>query len=216
MIKPKSQKIPVLIFCRVSSNSNKQCFDYQIQELKQYCEANNYKIVHTIANNISGRTGAKRPDLDELFELAKNASFKKVIITSMERLGRDAKMIRRTIDFLHSKNIPVVFKNQNFESLDHNLSESFVTNVLISLYAELSMEDNKQRAIKIRSGMMNAKRKGKRIGKRKGDVKTDAKLLKEYSKLATDIKKGFSLVQCSKLNGVSKNTVIKVKRALSI
>ena len=207
-----TSKIPVLLFARVSSDD--QDYDYQLTELKQYCKSNNYHIVETIANNISGKSGKKRPDLEHLFQLAKKATFKKVIITSVERLGRDAKMIRRTIDFLHEKNVSIIFKNQNFESLDENGEETFITNILISIYAELCQEDNKQRAIKIRSGMANAVKKGKTIGRPKGWQKNNKQLLKDYPKLAKDLKGGLSLNQCVKLHAVAKNTVIKVKRAL--
>ena len=213
MIEPVNTKIPVLLFCRVSSDS--QSFQYQIEELKEYCSAHNYEIIETIANNISGRTGNRRPDLVHLFHLAKKRSFRKVVVTSVERLGRDAKMIRRTIDFLHEHKISVVFKNQNFESLDANGEETFVTNILISVYAEVSMEDNKQRSAKIKSGINNAIKRGKVVGRPKGWKKDNEQLLKEHGKLVKDLKQGLSLSQCVKLHGVAKNTVIKVKRAIN-
>src|SRR5690606_3254882 len=131
------------------------------------------------------------------------------------RLGRSARMIRSTIDFLHSYNISVVFKNQNFESLDSNGEETFVTNIMISIYAELAQEDNKLRSQKIRSGIAHAKQNGKILGRPAGYRKADDKLLKEYSKLAKDLRAGLSLNQCIKLHEVSKNTVIKVKRAIA-
>ena len=213
MIELPSTKVPALLFCRVSSLS--QDFRYQIEELQDYCSANNYEIVETIANNISGRTGNKRPDLDHLFKVAKKGNFKKVIVTSVERLGRDAKMIRRTIDFLHEQKISVVFKNQNFESLDSNGEETFVTNILISVYAEVSMEDNKQRSAKIKSGIASAIKRGKVVGRPQGWKKDNDQLLKEHSKLVKDLQKGLSLNQCVKLHGVSKNTVIKVKKIVA-
>lgn len=213
MIEPAIAKIPVLLFCRVSSDS--QSYQYQIEELKDYCYKHNYEVVETIANNISGRTGNKRPDLEHLYQCAKQRKFKKVVVTSVERLGRDAKMIRRTIDFLHDQRISVVFKNQNFESLDANGEETFVTNILISVYAEVSMEDNKQRSAKIKSGINNAIKRGKVIGRPMGWKKGDDQLLKEYAKLVKDLKQGLSLSQCVKLHGIAKNTVIKVKRAMA-
>lgn len=213
MIEPATAKTPVLLFCRVSSDS--QSYAYQLEELHSYCASNNYEVVETIANNISGRTGAKRPDLEHLFSLAKRGLFKKVVVTSVERLGRDARMIRKTIDFLHERRISVVFKNQSFESLDANGEETFVTNILISVYAEVSMEDNKQRSAKIKSGLAHAVKRGKTLGRPAGWRKDSEKLLKEYPKLVRDLKQGLSLNQCVKLHGVAKNTVIKVKRAIN-
>ncbi|RNI22648.1 recombinase family protein [Rufibacter latericius] len=212
MIEPAT--VPVLLFCRVSSSQ--QDFEYQLTELEQYCLASHYRIAHTIANNISGKSGAKRPDLEELFALAKKGGFRKVIVTSLERLGRNAKMIRATIDTLHAHGISVVFKNQGFESLNVDGEESFVTNIMISVYAELAQEDNRIRSQKIRSGIANAREKrGVQIGRPIGWKKSEEKLLREYAKLAKDLRGGLSLNKCMKLHGVSKNTVIKVKRALA-
>ncbi|EJF08891.1 recombinase family protein [Pontibacter sp. BAB1700] len=166
MIEPVTSKTPVLLFCRVSTDA--QSYAYQLEELQSYCTSQGYEVVETIANNISGRTGAKRPDLEHLFSLAKRGIFRKVIVTSVERLGRDARMIRKTIDYLHEPKISVVFKNQCFESLDTNGEETFVTNILISVYAEVSMEDNKQRLSKIKSGLDHAVKKGKTLGRQAG------------------------------------------------
>ncbi|RNI22661.1 recombinase family protein [Rufibacter latericius] len=211
---PAPSPVPVLLFCRVSSAHQDNA--YQLTELEQYCAASNYRIVDVIANNISGRTGTRRPDLDQLFALAKKGGFRKVIVTSLERLGRSAKMIRATIDTLHALGISVVFKNQGFESLDASGEETFVTNIMVSLYAELAQEDNRMRSQKIRSGIANAREKhGVQIGRPVGWRKSDEKLLKEYAKLAKDLRGGLSLSQCMKLHHVSKNTVIKVKRAMA-
>ncbi len=40
-------------------------------------------------------------------------------------------------------------------------------------------------------------------------------LKKKYPKLIADLKKGSSLTECCKLHGVSRNTVIKVKRIMA-
>jgi DNA invertase Pin-like site-specific DNA recombinase len=205
--------VPVLLFARVSGDD--QDYAYQLRELTDYCTKQGYAVVHTIANNLSGRTGKKRPDLEELFRLARGRRFRKVVVTSIERLGRDARTVRRTIDALHDLGISVVFKAQGIESLNEAGQESFVTNIIISVYAEMGQEDNRQRSQKIRSGLANAKAKGAVLGRPEGWRKDEEALLREYAKLARDLKAGLSLNQCMKLHGLSKNTVIKVRRALA-
>jgi DNA invertase Pin-like site-specific DNA recombinase len=100
------------------------------------------------------------------------------------------------------------------ESLDENGKETFVTNIIISIYGELAQEERRILTERVKSGMNNAKLNGKQIGRTKGTVKDDGKLLKEYSKLVIDIKNGLSLNQCVKVHSVSKNTVIKIKKLL--
>jgi DNA invertase Pin-like site-specific DNA recombinase len=115
---------------------------------------------------------------------------------------------------LHSKKIAVVFSNLGgLESLDDQGKESFVTNIIISIYSELAQEERRILSERIKSGLVSARHKGKQIGRPQGK-QSGEELLNKYPKLANDLKKGFSLSQCQKLHSVSRNTAIKVKKAI--
>jgi len=209
-----SEKNRVCLFVRVSTN--KQDYDRQINELNVYCYQKGYTITKTIATQISGtKTEKDRPDIKELFESAKQKLFDKVLVTEVSRIGRNAKDIRNTIDTLHRLKIPIVFKNLGgLESIDDNGNESFVTNIIISIYSELAQEEKRILSERVKSGLENARKKGKIIGRAKGYIKDKDKLQKQYKNLANDLKNGFSLNRCMKLHSVSKNTVIKIKKLL--
>jgi len=204
----------VCLFVRVSTDKQNQ--DRQITDLNNYCSSRGYTIVKTISSTISGtKTITDRPDLKELFQAAKGKSFHKVIVTELSRLGRNSKDIRNTIDYLHKLKIPVVFQNLGgMESLDENGEETFVTNIIISIYGELAQEERRILSERVKSGMNQAKSNGKIIGRKKGSTKTKNDLLSSYPKLVADLKNGLSLNQCVKLHSVSKNTVIKLKKLL--
>ena len=85
---------------------------------------------------------------------------------------------------------------------------------IISIYSELAQEEKRILSERIKSGLVNARHKGKQIGRPEGKQE-DEVLLKKYSRLAADLRKGLSLSQCQKLHDVSRNTAIKVKRILS-
>ncbi|MFA6923110.1 MAG: recombinase family protein [Bacteroidales bacterium] len=210
----QSEKNNVCLFVRVSTD--KQDYQRQINELNEYCTQKGFNITKTIATQISGtKTDKNRPDIKELFEAAKQKQFNKVVVCEISRLGRVAKDIRNTIDFLHKLKIPIIFKNLGgLESISENGNESFVTNIIIAIYSELAQEEKRLLSERVKSGLQNALKNGKIIGRAKGSIKNKKKLLKEYSKLAEDLKKGFSLNQCVKLHNVSKNTVLKVKNML--
>ncbi len=207
-------KNKVCLFVRVSTN--KQDYERQINELTEYCCQKGFTITKIIATQISGaKTDKDRPDLKELFESARQKLFDKVLVTEISRLGRNAKDIRNSIDFLHKFKTPIIFKNLGgLESIDENGNESFVTNIIIAIYSELAQEERRILSERVKSGVENARKKGKTIGRAKGTIISKDKLLRQYTKLTTDLKNGFSLNQCIKLHGVSKNTVIKVKKAL--
>ena len=201
----------VCLFIRVSTD--KQDYQRQILELNEFCRQKNFTVTETIATKITGtKTFQDREDLQRLFKSAAAKSFDKVVVSEVSRIGRNAKDIRHTIDYLHSKKIAVVFRNLGgLESLDDKGNESFVTNIIIAIYSELAQEEKRILSERIKSGLVSARHKGKRIGRPEGQQDAET-LLKKYSRLAADLRKGLSLTQCQKLHGVSRNTAIKVKR----
>lgn len=197
---------PVCIFSRVSTN--KQLNERQEYELGNYVRQKGYTCSYIISTTISGRK-PQRPDLDELLQVAKKKIFQKVIVTEISRLGRTSKVIRRTIDQLHDLGISVIFKNIGIETLDENGNESFVTNIIIAVFAELSESEGNGIVDRIISGIELAKSKGVKLGRPKDSVENS---IEKYPTLVRDIKSGLTLRQCMKIHGVSKNTVIKVKK----
>src|ERR1035437_7186553 len=164
----KSEDNTACLFSRVSTD--KQEYERQIRDLTEYCNQKGLVVTKTIATKITGtKTNKDRPDLQELFAAADKGLFKKVIVTEISRIGRQAKDIRNTIDYLHRRKISITFKNLGgLESLDENGNESFVTNVIISIYSELAQEEKRILSDRIRSGLANAKAKGKHVGRKKG------------------------------------------------
>ena len=209
--KPENNNIAVCLFIRVSTIQ--QDYDRQVTELTEYCLQKGFSISKVIATKITGtKTLAERQDLQELLAAANRNEFRKVIVSEISRIGRNAKDIRNTIDQLHKKKIAVVFKNLGgLESIDENGNESFVTNIIIAIYSELAQEEKRILSERIKSGLAEARRKGKRMGRPEG-IEDKAMIIKKYSKLIFDLKKGSSLTECSKLHGVSRNTVIKIKK----
>lgn len=208
-----SHQTKVCLFIRVSTVQ--QDYDRQISDLTEYCGQKGYMITKVIATKITGtKTLADRQDLQELLSVASRNEFQKVIVTEISRIGRNARDIRNTIDQLHKKKIAVVFKNLGgLESIDDSGNESFVTNIIIAIYSELAQEEKRILSERIKSGLAEARRKGKRIGRPEG-LKDISDLKKKYTKLISDLQKGNSLTECCKLHGVSRNTVIKIKKII--
>ena len=204
----------VCLFIRVSTQQ--QDYDRQVLELTQYCRDKGFTITKTIATKISGvKKYEERPDVQELFQAAKAKQFDKVVVSEISRIGRNARDIKNTINYLHDRGISIVFRNLGgLESLDENGSESFVTNIIISIYSELAQEEKRMLSERIKSGLASAKVKGKHIGRPEGTGMCKEDILKKYPRLITDIRKGMSLNSAMKVHEVSKGTVIKVKKLL--
>ena len=209
-----TNKTQACLFIRVSTAQ--QDYDRQISDLTEYCQQKGYMITKVIATKITGtKTLADRQDLQELLAAANRNEFQKVIVSEISRIGRNARDIRNTIDQLHRKKIAVVFKNLGgLESIDDSGNESFVTNIIIAIYSELAQEEKRILSERIKSGLAEARRKGKRMGRPEG-AEYITGLKKKYAKLIADLQRGNSLTECCKLHGVSRNTVIKIKKVMA-
>ena len=200
------------MFIRVSTYQ--QDYTRQILELNTYCENQGYVVVKTIASKITGSKIQKdRPDLIELLSCAKKKQFDKVLVTEISRIGRNAKDIRNTIDQLHSHKIGVIFKSLGVESLNEEHKESFVTNIIISIYAELAQEEKRILVDRIKSGLVAAKAKGKQLGRPEGK-EDKLVVLRKYPRLVKDLRNGLSLRKAMLVHGLSKGTIIKVKNII--
>jgi|SRR6185312_5502268 len=204
----------VCLFIRVSTQH--QDYDRQVLELTEYCMDKGFTISKTIATKISGvKQYEERPDVQELFQSAKAKQFDKVVVSEISRIGRNARDIRNTINYLHDRGISIVFRNLGgLESLDDKGAESFVTNIIIAIYSELAQEEKRILSERIKSGLVNARAKGKHIGRPDGTQMTREDILKKYPRLVVDLKIGMSLNAAMKVHELSKGTVIKVKQLI--
>lgn len=205
-------KTKVCILVRVSTT--KQDFNRQITELENYCEQMNYEVVHTIKSIVTGNTtNKKREDIQELLELAKTKSFDKVVVTEISRLGRRPGEIRSVLDALHTNGISIVFRQLGVESLDQDGNEGLISRLIVSIHSEIALNERELLSQRVKSGLNHARSKGKQIGRPTGTGLSDVDLLKKYKKLTLDLAAGLSLRKCEKVHGVTRTTIIKVKRA---
>ncbi len=200
------------LFARVSSF--KQSAQRQELELTKFCAEKKISITKKILTTVSGRTKGKRLDVLELISSAKKKEFDLVVVSEISRLGRTPRDLRKTIDTLHDLRILIYFKNLNVLSLDEYGNESLVTNLIIAIYSEFAGEEVRLLSERVKSGLEKTKAQGKQLGRPTNSQESDEKQMKKYSKLIQDLKNGLSLNKCMKIHGVSKNTVIKVKRLI--
>jgi DNA invertase Pin-like site-specific DNA recombinase len=200
-----------IILTRISTQ--KQKTDRQPLELESYCLDRGYEIVRTISSIVSGRKVDKRPDLDEILQLAKQKAFDVLVVTEISRISRRPEVLQAFISSLRKCGIPILFKNLNLMSMDEVGKESFATNVIISIFGELAAEETRQLSERVVSGLQAARARGKILGRIPGQESTDD-ILKKHAKVARYLKSGQTLPETAKLANVSYNTVKKVKSVL--
>src|SRR5882757_6013047 len=92
----------VAIYARCSTSHHDQKPEVQIQELKRYCSARDWKITEEIIDHgFSGGTD-QRPGLKQLMALVHSRKVDVVVVTKLDRMARSLKHLVTVLDELNS------------------------------------------------------------------------------------------------------------------
>lgn len=139
-------KLKGVIYTRVSTD--KQEYDRQIAELKEYADKNNIDIIRIYEEKISGLK-SDRPQYLELKKLTKE-DIDIILVWELSRLSRKRGDILNTIDDFTKKGINVYIKNMDILTLDPDGKLNGAANILLgilSTFAENEITLMKQRVI---------------------------------------------------------------------
>ncbi len=199
----------VLIYTRVSTSTQNN--QRQITELTKLANSNNWSIIKTISETVSGTSEiASRQINKNLLELIKSAQIDKILITEISRLGRRVSDALKFIEFLNCHKISLYIQNLGMETILDNGKINYMFKPILVTLASFAEMERELLSERIKSGLENAKANGKVIGRPKGKVKDEEDYLHQYKKLINDFDKGLSLRKLSKIHNVSVNTIRKV------
>jgi len=131
----------VAIYTRVSTSD--QTTQNQLMDLEEVIERNNWEVVEFYDEVISGTKG-----VDERFELARmlkdaqRKKFEKLIIWSVDRLGRNLKNIIGVLSTLHESGIEVFSYKQGIDT-STTMGRSFMA--ITGIFAEIENDLRKER-----------------------------------------------------------------------
>lgn len=173
------------IFCymRISTNHKTQKTDRQQQTLIEYAVANKFKIDDFYSDIITGGTKAdNRPEYHNMKNQLRSGDT--VIVTDIDRLGRNADDVIIEIKDLQSKGIRVValdvpFLNDWQKMNDDSLSKMIV-DIFVTLKAHIAQQEKEKIHDRVMQGLNVARSKGKKLGRPATGVPKD--FIKEYNK----------------------------------
>ncbi len=206
--------IPVVIFVRVSTQE--QNYQRQITELEEYARYRQYHVVALIKAKVSGyKKNSKRLDVEELLTIARAGTIRKVLLTEVSRLGRNARETEKIRGELDELGVSIYCKNLGMETLDEQGKRKPLANLLFGIQKEYADYERELLRERIISGQQEARRQGKHIGRKAGSVKSQQEVLSNYPRVVKQLKEGNnSIREIAAICGVSKNTVSKVKALL--
>ncbi len=86
-----------------------------------------------------------------------------------------------------------------------------IVSVLTTMLAEMGNIERSNIQYRLNSGRANYIAKGGKLGRKKGSVKTEEKKLEEYRDTIALLKKGYSIRNIAKLQGIGISTVQRIK-----
>ena len=194
-----------ILYCRISSCD--QRMDRQRVNEKDFQEV--------IEDKCSGSIPFfERPGGLEIRNLVEKGVLKSLSVWQIDRLGRDLRDIMNTIHYFNQKNISINFVSQGLTTLDHEGKENPISKMIISILGIVGEMERSQIRERQSQGIKIAKLKGAYTGRKIGSKESVLDFLsKEKNKKAVEyLKKGYKVVEISKLTNLHINTITKIKK----
>ena len=194
----------VAIYVRVSKSDGSQDTERQIQDLRQFCQEQQWEVVLEVRENVSGRK-KKRAGTEQLIRAAKSNQIQKALVHAVDRLGRNAADVYQTVEQLAENHCSVYSYQERMETLVDGRKTQYALMILPLLagFAEQWTNDHSHR---IKSGLKLARDKGVQLGRPAG------KPIKNEKEILACLLGDKSLRETEKEVGISRGTVISVKK----
>lgn len=185
------------IYCRVSSDA--QTVENQLQELQAYVAARQWTLAGEYRDEGVSGSKDRRPALDDLMSEARRGKVDVICVWSLDRFGRSLAHVVTAVQELHERGVAFVSLK---EGLDLSTAAGRLQLHILSALGEFECARLIERT---RAGLARARRQGTRLGRR--PVRLAAAKLAEVAHL--------SVREAARVLGVSVNTLMKARRAVS-
>ena len=201
-----------VIYARVSSVSDRQDTSRQIEDLRKYANLRDIEVVATFEEHISGaKKNEERQVLTDCLEYCTTNSVHYLLLSELSRLGRSTLQVLRSLEVLHEAKVSVYIQNLGLYTLQPDGKVNPIVSILITILAEMSNIERSNIVYRLNSGRSNYIAKGGKLGRKVGSIKTEEKKREEYTEVIQLLKKGYSVRNVAKLQGIGISTVQRVK-----
>ena len=151
--------LDVAIYVRVSTSS--QTTENQLIELAEVCERNKWHITNVYNETISGTKGVdERAELNRLMQDASRKKFSKVVVWSVDRVGRSMKHLVNVLSQLKDLGCDIYSYKQAIDT-STTMGSSFFH--MVGIFAELENNMRKERqSIGIKRAIDNGAKFGRK------------------------------------------------------
>ena len=203
-----------VIYARVSSTSDRQDTERQVEDLKRYATAADLDIVKVYTEKASGAKD-DREVLAECVDALRAGRADTLLLSELSRLGRSVRRILDGTGDLTKAGVNIHILDLNIDTLLPDGKENPVAKLLLTALGLGAEIERKNIVSRLNSGRKLAIEKGVQLGSPVGSGMTDTELLNKYPEIVKYLKKGFSVRDAAAASQKSTYTVQKVKRILS-
>ena len=201
-----------MIYARVSSNNDRQDTSRQIKDLENYAKLQNIEIVNVYEEHISGaKKIEERQILGECLKYCKRESVNFLLLSELSRLGRSTLQVLRSLEMLHESKVSVYIQNLGIYTLQPNGEVNPIASIMVTVLAEMANIERSNIQYRLNSGRANYISNGGKLGRKTGSTKTEEKKKEEYKETIILLKKGYSVRNIAKLQGIGISTVQRIK-----
>ena len=201
-----------VIYARVSSNNDRQDTSRQIKDLENYAKLQNIEIVNIYEEHISGaKKIEERQILGECLEYCKRESVNFLLLSELSRLGRSTLQVLRSLEMIHESKVSVYIQNVGLYTLQPNGEVNPIASIMVTVLAEMANIERSNIQYRLNSGRANYISNGGKLGRKTGSTKTEEKKKEEYKETIILLKKGYSVRNIAKLQGIGISTVQRIK-----
>ena len=195
----------VVILARVSTD--KQDYERQLVELREYCSRAGWQIVHEFAAKVSGaKQNEERSEITELVNYVESNHIKRVVCLEVSRLGRNTLESLKVIQILNEHKVSLFIKNYGLETLTPDGNVNPVASLITTILLEIAQMER----LTIKERMASGREQGIKMGRPASYRKSEAAYREQYAKELSLLRKGISLRNVSALTGTSVNTLRKL------
>lgn len=210
----KSDMEKVVIFARVSTD--RQEYQRQLTELREYCAKAGWQVVREFANKVSGaKRNEERPEIEALIDFVKANQIRRVVCLEISRLGRNTLEALKVIQTLNENHVSLYVKNYNLETLTPDGQVNPVASLICTILLEIAQMERLTIRERMASGrnqyIAKCRAEGIKMGRPSTYRKSEAMYREQYGRELSLLKKGISLRNVSSITGTSVNTLRKIR-----
>ena len=204
------------LYCRVSSEGDRQSTTRQVEDLKKFCLTNDYTIKGIYEEHISGaKKNEQRKVLMDCLNYCCTNHVSVLAIHELPRLGRSTLQVLKSLEMLHEAKVSVYILNLGLFTLQEDGKVNPIASIICTVLAEMGNVERNLISQRLQSGRALYKPNGGKFGN-EGYRKPREKKAEEYKDVISYLKKGYSIRITAKITGRGISTVQRLKHEFEL